>query len=154
MFQRQFFWLPQWRHQTQLKLTRDHTSYMHVSWLTAQWPWQPSMGKNLQPFTYNVDVSIWVKNSPKGLKIPNKQTNQLQHFWWSYNLWWASYLGWCFVKCVMFKSNYLTAELGHVFYATWKRIARSFTPFLSSWKICKDLSLFPWRGHSPASQVK
>ena len=36
----------------------------------------PSIGKNLQPFTANGDVSIWVKNSRMGRKPPNKQTNK------------------------------------------------------------------------------
>ena len=32
---------------------------------------------NLQPFTGNIDASIWVKNSRLGRKTPNKQANQL-----------------------------------------------------------------------------
>ena len=44
--------------------------------LTAQWPWVPSIGQNLQPFTGNGDVSIWVTNSRVGPKSPkNKETN-------------------------------------------------------------------------------
>ena len=34
--------------------------------------------KNLQPFTGNGDVSIWVKNSRVGRWTPNKQTNKLK----------------------------------------------------------------------------
>ena len=41
--------------------------------LTAQWPWVPGIGQNLQPFTGNGDVSIWVKNSRVGRETPNKQ---------------------------------------------------------------------------------
>ena len=33
-----------------------------------------SIGQNLQPFTSNGDVSIWVKNSRVKRKTPNKQT--------------------------------------------------------------------------------
>ena len=40
--------------------------------LSAQWPWLPSIGQNLQSFTGNGDVSIWV-----GRK-------NLKHFW---NFW-------------------------------------------------------------------
>ena len=46
-----------------------------VEWLrilTAQWPWLPRKGQNLQPFIGNGDVSIWVKNSQVGRK---PQTN-------------------------------------------------------------------------------
>ena len=34
----------------------------------------PSIGKNLQPFTGNGDISIWVNNSRVGRKTTNKQT--------------------------------------------------------------------------------
>ena len=34
--------------------------------LTAQWPWVPSIGQNLQPITGNGDVSLWMKNSQVG----------------------------------------------------------------------------------------
>ena len=43
--------------------------------LTAQWPWVPSIGQNLQPFTGHGDVSMWLKNSWLGQKSPSKQTN-------------------------------------------------------------------------------
>ena len=36
--------------------------------LTAQWPWVPSIGHNLKPFTGKGDVFIWVKNSRLGRK--------------------------------------------------------------------------------------
>ena len=41
--------------------------------LTAQWAYLPTIGQNLQPFTGNGDVFIWVKNSRVGKK-PLKQT--------------------------------------------------------------------------------
>lgn len=42
----------------------------------AQWPWEPSIGHNVQPFTDNGTVSIWVNNSPVGRKTtPKKQIN-------------------------------------------------------------------------------
>ena len=44
---------------------------------TDQWPWVLNIGQNLQTFTCNGDVSIWVKNSWVGWKITNKQTNTL-----------------------------------------------------------------------------
>ena len=40
--------------------------------LTAEWPWMPCTGQNLQPFTGNGDVSISVKNSRVGRT--NKRT--------------------------------------------------------------------------------
>ena len=39
-------------------------------------PWVPSISQNLQPFTGNDDVSIWVKNSRVGPQT-NKQTNKM-----------------------------------------------------------------------------
>ena len=41
--------------------SRCHSSDCTLKNLTAQWPWMPSIGQNLQPFTGNGDVSIWVK---------------------------------------------------------------------------------------------
>ena len=41
--------------------------------LTTLWPWVPSTCHNLQPFTGNGDVSIWVKNIRVGRK---NQTNK------------------------------------------------------------------------------
>ena len=74
----------------------------------------PGTGQNLQPFTGNGDVSIWVKNSPVGRKNPNKQSSVivdlsfLQWAWWypdmspSYTL--ATWHGlWCTLdpKCFL-----------------------------------------------------
>ena len=42
--------------------------------LTSQWLWVPCLGQNLQHFTGNADVSIWVRNSLVGRKTPNIQT--------------------------------------------------------------------------------
>ena len=42
--------------------------------LTAQWPYVPSIGQSLQPFTGNGDASILEINSQKGRTTPNKQT--------------------------------------------------------------------------------
>ena len=42
--------------------------------LTAQWPWVPSIGQNLLPFTGNGDVSKWMTKSWVGRKTTNKQT--------------------------------------------------------------------------------
>ena len=41
--------------------------------LTVQWPYEPSIVQNLQPFTGIGDASKWVKNSRVGRKTPNKQ---------------------------------------------------------------------------------
>ena len=41
------------------------------------WPCVASIGQNLKPFIVNGDVSIWVKNSRKGRKSSNKQTNKV-----------------------------------------------------------------------------
>ena len=46
--------------------------------LIAQWPWVPSIGQHLQPFTGNVDVSIWVKTSRVGQKT-STNTNKPSH---------------------------------------------------------------------------
>ena len=43
--------------------------------LTTQWPWVPSIGQHLQPFTGNGEDSEWVKISRVGWKPPNKQPN-------------------------------------------------------------------------------
>ena len=45
--------------------------------LTAQRPCAPSIGQNLQRFTGNGDVSIWVKDSGVERKTENKQTNNV-----------------------------------------------------------------------------
>ena len=55
--------------------------------LTAHWPWVPSIGENLQPFTGKSDFSICVKNSRVGRKTPNKQSissleKSAWHFVW------------------------------------------------------------------------
>ena len=48
---------------------------------TAQWPRAQNIGPNLQPFTSNDDVSIWVKNSRVGRQIRKKNVfNILGHF--------------------------------------------------------------------------
>ena len=65
-------------------LGKDHYKWMsrftvdvaRLRTLTAQWPRVPSIGQNLQPFTGNIDISIWVKNSQVGRKTTNKQTNK------------------------------------------------------------------------------
>ena len=41
--------------------------------LAAQWQWVPSIGQNLQLFTGNGDVSIWLKNYRVGRKTPKKK---------------------------------------------------------------------------------
>ena len=48
--------------------------------LGASWPWVPSIGQNLQPFTGNNDVSISysVKNSLVGQKPTNRKTNLIE----------------------------------------------------------------------------
>ena len=54
-------------------------------WLTAQSrPWVPSIGQNLQPFTDNGDVSIWVKNARVEWLIQNKRT-----MWTLLELWFS-----------------------------------------------------------------
>ena len=51
--------------------------------LTAQWPWVPSIGHNLKPFTGKGDVFIWVKNSRLGRKTQtNKETYQKWNMTW------------------------------------------------------------------------
>ena len=53
----------------------------------AQWPWEPSIGHNVQPFTDNGTVSIWVNNSPFGRKTtPKKQINCLDCVYLVYTL--------------------------------------------------------------------
>ena len=42
----------------------------------SQWPWVPSIGNHLQPYTGYVDVSIWVKKSRVEQKKPHKK-----HYW-------------------------------------------------------------------------
>ena len=45
--------------------------------LNAQWPWVSNIGQNLQAFTGNGDVSIWVENSSRmGWKTPNNKPSQ------------------------------------------------------------------------------
>ena len=78
-----------------------HSRYGMLKNSTAQWPWVPSIGQNLQPFTGNGDVSIWVKNSRMGrstphnkIKISNSQNlsivwlNNFMHFMtYAYLIW-------------------------------------------------------------------
>ena len=48
-----------------------HAKKTHFSWVISV-----DIVQILQPFIGNGDVSIWVKNSLRGRKTPNKQTNQ------------------------------------------------------------------------------
>ena len=43
---------------------------------TAQWVWVPSIGQNLQSFTDNRGVSVWVKYSLVGRKTIKRTTNK------------------------------------------------------------------------------
>ena len=56
------------------RLARVAVGVARSKTLATQWPWVPSIGQNLQSFTGNRDVSIWVKKISSGTKN-SKQTN-------------------------------------------------------------------------------
>ena len=61
------------------RMSRDTVGVAHQRTLTAKWPWVPSIGQNLQPFTGNGDVSLYIyseKFSSGTINSKNKQTNK------------------------------------------------------------------------------
>ena len=59
-------------------MTRVTVGVERLRTLTAQWQWVTSIGRYLQPFTGNGNISIWVKDSRVGRKTPKQKKHHFE----------------------------------------------------------------------------